>query len=228
MLCKLLCCFLLLPAVVPAYAGEGDNNTPVRHFIKWNLSSMVTEPDQAVALAYEFRATRSFGVQLEAGYIFNDLYEGSYESNSHTSGFRVNPELRMYLGSSEIPKAYVSAEGIFKMVQSDQEVVVGRNCVNGACDYSEWVPVQTTRNVSGVTFKFGLQPVLGKGKTRIALDFYAGAGIRFRWYDRSPVMIGPNDILYNDETGNGHSLFDVRYEGAYPTMVVGFRMGLGF
>jgi len=144
--------------------------------------------DNSFNVAYEqfFRKDKSF--QLEAGYGNTDFNLLMGQNNNELRGFHVikaRTEYRKYSSRSlsTLPEgSYIGVELFYKTVFKKEEINIGREPINGAPQYWEYVDGIVRKTVGGSHFKFGRQfyvlDSFVEKKRRLLMDVHIGLGFR--------------------------------------------------
>jgi hypothetical protein len=202
---------------------------------KWNAPALI-DIDATLQIAAERFLGKRWSVQQEIGYGWWNLNSQSNSQNSNPNNnqqpgndyktWRFRTEGRYYINNYEESNMglYVAGEFLYKRVSYPQTQTIGRDCIDGGCNYFQVVDYLYVRRVMAGHFKVGLQSIIGK---RFLVDFFAGIGLRYIQvrHEGKPQ----DDIREYQDYGVGlGSLFNRREIGDYtvPSGTFGLRIGL--
>ena len=195
---------------------------------KWNALTLI-DVDATLQLAAERFLGKRWSVQQEIGYGWwtwnNSGNNTTNEQRNHYQTWRFRTEGRYYLSNFEENNfgKYVALEILYKQVSYPQTQTIGRNCMNGRCDYYEIADYLYVRRVAAGHIKVGLQGIVGK---RFLVDFFAGIGIR-QIEVRYEGLPKDNIQTYQSTRSGRVSLFNRQTEGNFIVLsgTLGLRIG---
>jgi hypothetical protein len=147
--------------------------------VKWAPLGLI-DFDPTMQFGLEYLPSGMWSVQQEVGYGrfgYSGFFTPDEEDTQQKEVWRFRTEARKYL-SHRRPKptgAYLAFEVLYKRVNYKGNEEIGRNCVNGRCEYKELVQNKIFKDALGFHIKFGVQSRIGK---RAVLDCYMGIGGR--------------------------------------------------
>jgi hypothetical protein len=186
----------------------------------------LTDAEISVGASAEYRFHPQIAFQLGAGYSF----QGTRVNNTTVSGFRLRPELRIYMPSrrrnDERPpvQPYVGIEMNIKRVNSHYRGWVTETTSAGA-NYQRLVDHDALNFAYGTSFRFGWQLFAGPYRN-LLVDFGLGAGILFNNVTHS---ISAGDRWLNSYKNAFFNPFsDNLKNGLSPAVSMDLRIGYRF
>lgn len=181
--------------------------------LKFSFLSLADPSYQSVQFAFEYRLKDNVYLQHEAGYIFGisnlSWYNDDFESER---GLRFRSELRSYFNLHRKDmkfKYYFAPEVLLIYVTAKNPEFKGVNCIGGGCDYYRIMRTEDAKYVLGSHFKIGGQRFFSR--VGMGFEYYAGLGIRYRWFDSGTV---PDHVFWSTSTNE-----------IQPSLVVGVKVG---
>ncbi len=180
---NLFICLFFLLGIQPLFGQQKSDSLPPlavrqpRLIIKWAPLSLI-DPHSTVQLGAEYIMGGSWSIQQEIGYGRNLEVIASEDYNNREI-WRSRTELRKYYTDDAFkPKgtgAYIAFEVLYKRINYEKEGRIGRDCVDGGCEYAVITDYTLLKDVVGFHGKFGGQFVVEK---RFVIDVYIGGGLR--------------------------------------------------
>lgn len=196
-----------------------------RNIVKITPLKIVGLFSPSIELSYERRTSRRFSTQLMASYLLpNSPIAREREFNPDIKGFNVAVEERYYLKKSKAFGPYVSFElnylknqykGIWNFGVKDMRTDTTSLFVN----YPDTFGIK--KQTYSFNFKLGYQLMV----KRIAIDFYAGLGFRYKdvkHFDR----INPNHVM--EDPRHPSAFYITNLEGKYWTVSIPLNIKIGW
>lgn len=116
----LVICFTFLTLVVHA---QDSLLPPPRHAVKISTLHLINPELASVQVSYEYRFAEQFGVEVEGGYVFGDVW-WSYPSEK-AKGYKLKQDLRWYFRRRQLTKRvyYTVEKGTYLALEFHQNRV---------------------------------------------------------------------------------------------------------
>jgi hypothetical protein len=217
------CCITLLG--LAAY-GQEKPKKAINNFkgpelrLRTNILSFI-EPDGHITLGAEWRKWKNFSVGLDLSYIFFSLYNDSRDKPF--SGFRIRPEIRHYFALNPKTDWFVTLEGSYKEVRSDdwEEVCISRNPAAVICDYFQRVDYKRVKKHAGASVKLGMVQFISSQR-RLYIEAFLGLGIKFTRIKKQNYIAPDNS---NQAITVRRDVIFFQTEGTTPNLPAGIKIG---
>lgn len=166
------------------------------------------EADANVMLGIGMQWSPRLATTFEPAYIFGRLYgvtnnndeeQGAYPA----SGIKLRTDIRYYF--NDFPKGrraalFIGPEFHYKYVNTWIEDEFGINCIGNNCAFRQRAEYKETKEEFGGFLKMGMHAPL---IDRLAIEFFWGLGVKWKWRRESGVPVGGSFTEPPDSRGNG-------------------------